>query len=196
MIASYKIHREGIDMMRGKKILTAAVITMALAAPLTAYANGPGMAGVQSTEAANQEAAGQVELTREQKLSNKIMELMNQRRTSEGRAVLASRQELVESAVLRAGELPQKASHDRPDGSAYYTAVNVSYNQIGENYAYACLPGMSDDEIAAFLVEGWMNSQVHHDNILNSEWNETGIGVFIQGDTVYALQLFMEATAN
>lgn len=187
--------------MKRRSLTAAAVIMMTLAAPLAVSAQSTAADGavVQRTEAAVVSDTAQavpVELTREERISNKIAELMNEKRTGEGKTVLAVRSELAESAVVRANELPRKASHDRPDGSAYLTAVNLSYNQIGENFAYACVPGMSEEAIAAYLVEGWMNSQVHHDNILKSDWTDTGIGVCIQGDTVYAVQLFMEATSN
>ena len=177
--------------MRRRVLTAAAAIIMTLAAPLAVSAHST-EAGVISDTAPELSA----ELTREEQISNKIAELMNERRTGEGRTALAVRRELAESAAVRANELPLQASHDRPDGSAYLTAVNLSYNQIGENFAYACTPGMSEDAIAAYLMEGWMNSQVHRDNILKNDWTDIGIGVCIQGDTVYAVQLFMEATSN
>lgn len=185
-------------MKRGRVLAAAAVIAMTFTVPLSVYANGPGVARgeAHSTEAAVPESTAQAELTREERISKRIGELINEKRTGEGRPVLAFRSELAESAVVRAGELPQKASHERPDGSRYLTAVNLAYNQIGENFAYANTPGMTEEEIAVFFVTAWMNSPVHHDNILKNDWTETGIGVHIQGDTVYAIQLFMEATSN
>ena len=49
---------------------------------------------------------------------------------------------------------------------------------IGENVAVG-----PDD--AKFIVEAWMASEGHRENILGSRWAKTGVGVSTRGDTFY-----------
>jgi len=50
---------------------------------------------------------------------------------------------------------------------------------------------LSNEEIAHITVDGWMNSEGHRKNILNSNFDREGIGVFIDSeDRVYVTQNF------
>ena len=50
---------------------------------------------------------------------------------------------------------------------------------------------LSNEEIAHMAVDGWMNSEGHRKNILNSNFDRQGIGVFIDSeDRVYVTQNF------
>ena len=50
---------------------------------------------------------------------------------------------------------------------------------------------LSNEEIAHITVDGWMNSEGHRKNILNSNFDREGIGVFIDlEDRVYVTQNF------
>jgi len=49
----------------------------------------------------------------------------------------------------------------------------------------------SSDDIAANSLRGWMNSQGHRHNILESVYTQTGIGIFVaDDDRVYITQVF------
>jgi uncharacterized protein YkwD len=48
----------------------------------------------------------------------------------------------------------------------------------------------TEKELARYLVDGWMRSEGHRENLLNKEWTELGVGVAVSGDKVYASQTF------
>jgi uncharacterized protein YkwD len=49
----------------------------------------------------------------------------------------------------------------------------------------------TEEELARQLVEGWMNSPSHRENILTPEWRNLGVGVYItEAGKVYATQNF------
>ncbi len=50
---------------------------------------------------------------------------------------------------------------------------------------------LTNEEIAFIAVDGWMNSEGHRKNILNSNFDREGIGVYIDSeDRVYVTQNF------
>jgi uncharacterized protein YkwD len=48
----------------------------------------------------------------------------------------------------------------------------------------------SNDELARSIVNQWMNSTGHRENMLERYWESEGIGVYKDGDAVYATQNF------
>ena len=84
-------------------------------------------------------------------------------------------------ANVRAKELPQSFSHTRPNGMPWYT-VN-SKIQGGENLAY----GFST---ATDVVDAWMDSPTHRDNILYDEFTTTSIAIYVVDGTYYWCQQF------
>lgn len=82
-------------------------------------------------------------------------------------------------ANVRAKELPQNFSHTRPNGKPWYT-VN-SKIQGGENLAYGF-------ETAEDVVNAWMNSESHRDNILYADFREIAIAIYIVDGTYYWAQ--------
>ena len=78
------------------------------------------------------------------------------------------------SAKIRANEVTTVWGHDRPDGSMYYTSLGVGdppwrvYKNVAENLAW----GYSTSEE---VVDAWMNSPDHCENILNPELQCIGI---------------------
>lgn len=68
----------------------------------------------------------------------------------------------------------------------YYPQLVVS--SIGENLArfYNTKKFFSPAEI----VDGWMNSPAHRDNILNADYTHLGVGVVLSGETMLATQSF------
>lgn len=84
-------------------------------------------------------------------------------------------------ANVRAKELPQNFSHTRPNGKPWYT-VN-SKIQGGENLAYGF-------ETAESVVDAWMNSESHRDNILYPDFKEIAIAIYVVDGTYYWVQEF------
>lgn len=69
-------------------------------------------------------------------------------------------------------------SHTGSDGSdpgARITRAGYTWSTYGENVAY----GYSTPEK---VMEGWMNSQGHRENILNCSFKEIGIGLAQPGN--------------
>lgn len=99
-------------------------------------------------------------------VSAQILALVNAERAKEGLAPLAQDEALTKAALVRAGELIELYSHDRPDGSTCYTVLReqgISYSSAGENIAY----GFPDPES---VVAAWMASPGHRANILDPSY--------------------------
>lgn len=98
-----------------------------------------------------------------------VLRLVNQERENQGLPALTLSQGLVDGAQIRSAEQIELYGHKRPDGTDCWTAVTKSYLGMGEN-AYK---SPSSPEAA---MEGWMNSEGHRANILNSSFKKIGIG--------------------
>lgn len=66
----------------------------------------------------------------------------------------------------------------------------VSCNLAAENVAYTYHVGKSDAEVADRLVEMWMGSSGHRHNVLNGNYDQTGIAVTTVGPYTVATQNF------
>lgn len=84
-------------------------------------------------------------------------------------------------ANVRSKEISIVFSHTRPNGKAWYT-VNSTI-QGGENLAY----GFST---ATDVVDGWMDSPSHRDNILYDEFRTIAISVYKVDGNYYWAQAF------
>lgn len=116
-----------------------------------------------------------------------VVELVNVERAKMGLPALAMNSGAQQAAQLRAAEIVEVFSHDRPDGSACYTAlteIGVSYRAAGENIAM----GYPTPEA---VVDGWMNSEGHRANILRDTFSEIGVGYVVEDGTAYWVQMFL-----
>ena len=119
-----------------------------------------------------------------------VLALVNSYRNAAGLSSLKYSSAMQKAADTRAKECASSFSHTRPDGSKAYTALTergVSFNAFGENIFAAS--GMSSVS-AEYVVEQWMASQGHRDNILRDGFTHMCIGVASQDDEVYVVQLF------
>ena len=103
-----------------------------------------------------------------------VFELINMQRIQNGLSPLRENSELQRVARIKAQDMVNNNyfSHTSPTyGSPFDMMKNfkISYNTAGENIA-----GNSSNSEA---VTAWMNSSGHRANILNSSFNQTGIGV-------------------
>lgn len=78
--------------------------------------------------------------------------------------------ELLDSAAdVRANELLENYSHDRPDGNSYITAIEETdlpeWRAAAENIAY----GMNSMTTVKEAFDAWMDSPPHRENILNPD---------------------------
>lgn len=119
--------------------------------------------------------------------ASQVLKLVNEERAKGGVSALTMSDQLTAPANKRAQEIVKQFSHTRPNGTQWSTVLdefNVSVRTAGENLAY----GYNTPEA---VVEGWMNSPGHRANIMNSNFNKIGIGVYKDGNgTVYCTQLF------
>jgi hypothetical protein len=99
---------------------------------------------------------------------------------------------LDEAATLKAEHMASEAyfAHYAPDGTSpwhWFDEVSYSYVHAGENLAVHFTDSTE-------VVEAWMNSPTHRDNIMNGSYHEIGIGTArgtLDGwPTVFVVQLF------
>ena len=118
-----------------------------------------------------------------------VLELVNAEREKEGLTALESSELLHAVATIRATELAERFSHQRPDGLAWYTVLDefaVPYDDADENIGnlYAS-PGQA--------VEDWMNTPKFRENIMNPKFNMVGVGLHLHNNgTVCGVLLFIE----
>ncbi|MBR3308220.1 MAG: hypothetical protein IKI75_13345 [Lachnospiraceae bacterium] len=111
--------------------------------------------------------------------AKKVLELTNNERTSRGIAPLVWGDGLTNAVNIRSKEIAQSFSHTRPDGTSFYTVLDSGPNyHYGENIA----AGYSTPEAA---MNGWMNSEGHRNNILNSKYTKMAVGYYYDGSTAY-----------
>lgn len=127
------------------------------------------------------------------KLRVEIEDLINEERIKNGLAELIIHDKLEENAQLRARETEVSLGHTRPDGNKFSSAITLDYQSAGENIAYIYIPyQLTEEELGEKIVDGWLDSEGHRNNILKSSWGETGIGVYIQDEHIYIVQLFVQ----
>ena len=124
--------------------------------------------------------------TSEEAMADRVIELVNQERTSRGLQPLLKHDGLMVAAAARARELSQRYSHTRPDGSECFTILwhlGIDYGYAGENIAM----GQRTPEI---VMNDWMNSSGHRANILSENFDYIGVGYTMVDGYPYWVQLF------
>ena len=122
----------------------------------------------------------------EEAMADRVIELVNQERTSRGLQPLLKHDGLMVAAAARARELSQRYSHTRPDGSECFTILwhlGIDYAYAGENIAM----GQKTPEI---VMNDWMNSSGHRANILSENFDYIGVGCTMVDGYPYWVQLF------
>ena len=124
--------------------------------------------------------------TSEEAMADRVIELVNQERTSRGLQPLLKHDGLMVAAAARAKELSQRYSHTRPNGSECFTILwhlGIDYGYAGENIAM----GQRTPEI---VMNDWMNSSGHRANILSENYDCIGVGYTMVDGHPYWVQLF------
>lgn len=129
---------------------------------------------------------------------NRVLELTNQKRAEKGLAPLTINSKLNESAQRKAGDMFafNYWAHISPSGRnpwSFFQEVGYKYIYAGENLA-------RDFMNSEAVVEAWMNSPTHRDNILNGNYKEIGLSVVngtLNGvETTLVVQHFGAASAT
>lgn len=123
-----------------------------------------------------------------------VLKLINQERQKKGLSALKMDNTLNAAADARAKEIVKSFSHTRPNGTSCFTILDeakykVSYTMAGENIA----AGYSS---ADAVMTGWMNSDGHRANILNSGYDKVGIGYYYSSSQPYRyywVQIFIKS---
>lgn len=131
---------------------------------------------VFATDTINIMVKGTEEYTR----AKEVLDLVNKERNANGLSSLRMDYDLQNAAMTRAAEIGISFDHYRPDGTIC-TTINSKIN--GENIAYS----MKD---AKDIMNNWMNSEKHKDNILDADFKSIGIGCFKNGEVYYWVQDF------
>lgn len=121
-----------------------------------------------------------------------IVAITNQKRAESGLAPLKINPQLNEAARQKAADMfaLNYWSHVSPRGVTPWTFITnngYSYLYAGENLA-------RDFSHSSGVVEAWMNSPTHRDNLLNPKYQEIGVAVvdgILQGqETTLVVQMF------
>lgn len=171
--------------MRFSKNITARFLSILLTVLLI-------LSGLSSVTGAGQvQAAGTtvyVSVTAMYDYAYQVLDKINAERSKNGLSTLQMDSTLLEGAMQRAAEsvvvgaafshseIDNSKAHSRPDGSSCFT---VNDKVQGENIAYG-------QRTPSVVVEQWMNSTGHRQNILTAEWKSVGIGVvYVDGNYYY-----------
>jgi uncharacterized protein YkwD len=118
-------------------------------------------------------------------------------RYAAGAPSIATNPILTEIAEQRSRDMAAGAAFSHTDDQGRFIAADLvraqmgSYGAIGENIMMQ--GGSRNLDAAAFArtaVEGWMQSPGHRRNILDPDYDSSGIGVAVAGDRIYATQVF------
>ena len=113
-------------------------------------------------------------------MADEVVTLVNSERTKAGEKALIVDPDLTAAAIIRVKELVTLFSHTRPDGTLCFT---VSGKVFGENIAMGQFNASS-------VMNSWMNSKGHRENILDSDFGSIGVGAYRYNGTMYWVQLF------
>lgn len=122
----------------------------------------------------------------------RVVELTNQKRAEQGLSPLVINGQLNEAAQRKAGDMFafNYWSHVSPSGRSpwsFFQEVGYKYLYAGENLARDFMDSQA-------VVEAWMNSATHRDNVLNGNYKEIGLAVVngtLNGvETTLVVQMF------
>jgi len=107
--------------------------------------------------------------------------------------------ELTRIARARAADMAAKnyLAHAAPNGDTSATLLMAQdakfQGLLGENLAaqhYLKQSGVDVEQFAQRFLDEWMKSQPHRENMAFADYDRTGVGAAVNGDTVYVAQLF------
>lgn len=121
-----------------------------------------------------------------------IIDNINVYRKEDGVAALTANDELMKAAQIRAEECAAMNSmnnHYRPDGSYWgtvLTEIGYPYTARGEILvAPSGTPGSVDRNLSDISAQAWRNSAGHNKVMVDSKYNEVGVGIAKAGNNTY-----------
>ncbi|MCL1918920.1 MAG: CAP domain-containing protein [Peptococcaceae bacterium] len=112
----------------------------------------------------------------------RVVNLVNAERRKAGLRELTLDSRLKEAAQVRAGEITRIFDHTRPNGQDCFSVLD----QMGIRYGAAAENIAAGQQTPEAVVQAWMNSPGHRENILNPAFTKIGVGV----TGTYWVQLF------
>ncbi|MDD2331741.1 MAG: CAP domain-containing protein [Candidatus Cloacimonetes bacterium] len=136
-----------------------------------------------------------VQAVEDNSIEKEIFDLTNIERQRHGLKALKPEKGLDELARYHSGNMLKYKFFEHRDvfgdevsDRAKKRYSDLLYSSIGENLAHTT--GLDSHLVASNIVDGWMNSPGHRENILTEAFTHLGVGVVIEGKDVYATQNF------
>lgn len=125
--------------------------------------------------------------------ADRIVQQINQIRVNQGLQPVQNNPKLSQVAQSYSQLMGQTGcfGHDCADGASLkqrVAAVGIRTNWVSENL----FKGPEGGGVGDRAISAWVNDLAHRCNLLLPEATETGIGVWQQGQTVYATQIFAQ----
>lgn len=131
-------------------------------------------------------------------MKSRLLVLVEEERGRAGAKALRLDPQLVAAAQAHSDDMARKRSFDamNPDGNV---AVNLLLRDprfggfVAENSAaqyFTPAAGMDPDAMAKIFLDIWLASPSHRHNVVYSEFDRAGIGIAVNGNTVYASAVF------
>lgn len=125
------------------------------------------------------------------RMEQRIVEGVNEQRREEGLQPLEAVPQLNEIARGYSRRMAKEDfyGHVAPDGQTLqdrFQQAGVRFSYVGENI----YKSWRMNNPAESAVQGWMKSPGHRENILRPQFTQSGVGVWKEGETVYATQVF------
>lgn len=113
----------------------------------------------------------------ELEMAHDCFDMVNEERVRRGGDALLWSDEAAQAAYLHAVDMQQRSYFDHFDPEGHspgyrMTQQGVSWTYNGENIAYGY-------DSAGDVMDGWMDSEGHRDNILHPIFTHIGIGVWL-----------------
>ncbi len=132
------------------------------------------------------------------KVEGLVVQLTNRARQANGLAPLNQDDELSNVAQSYSDDMlvRQFFDHTTPDGVSFDERISKHYPHwvylVGENIWYASGRfTWNPQKLAQEIVDDWMSSPGHRENLLDPRFTHLGVGVSARGDTIRATQEFV-----
>ncbi|MEM7583763.1 MAG: CAP domain-containing protein [Acidobacteriota bacterium] len=132
-------------------------------------------------------------------VEQKVLELTNRERRRVGRRDLSSEDGLRDAARSHNHDMFTRRfwGHGNPDGEGPGDRVARLHRRligtVGENiWQSVGLSSRDSDALAQRIVESWMGSEGHRENILRDEFTHLGVGITQEGNELRATQVFAD----
>ena len=129
---------------------------------------------------------------RQEYMERRIFEITNYERMVRGVGELERHPQLDIVALNHSKDMVEREffDHVNPSGLSPHDRLSLMCEMSGENIAYRMGYDESDEWHALDFMRGWMDSKGHRDNILFTQFDLIGVGVYEFGSEVYATQVF------